>query len=87
MAPSAMDISRDEKHNPHQSFGAGGPHYCLGHILGREVLKAQMREIYHRMPNLEVGEPDLLLPVTAMLPPLVLKPPPATRTDPLASVL
>jgi cytochrome P450 len=56
-----MDISRDEKHNPHQSFGAGGPHYCLGHILGREVLKAQMREIYHRMPNLEVGEPDLLL--------------------------
>lgn len=56
-----MDISRDEKHNPHQAFGAGGPHYCLGHILGREVLKAQMREIYHRMPNLEVGEPDLLL--------------------------
>lgn len=56
-----MDISRDDKHNPHQSFGAGGPHYCLGHILGREVLKAQMREIYHRMPNLEVGEPDLLL--------------------------
>ena len=56
-----MDISRDEKHNPHQSFGAGGPHYCLGHILGREVLKAQMREIYHRMKDLEVGEPDLLL--------------------------
>lgn len=59
--PQKMDISRDDKHNPHQSFGAGGPHYCLGHILGREVLKAQMREIYHRMPNLEVGEPDLLL--------------------------
>ena len=59
--PQKMDISRDDKHNPHQSFGAGGPHYCLGHILGREVLKAQMREIYHRMPNLVVGEPDLLL--------------------------
>ncbi|MGV1003755.1 MAG: cytochrome P450 [Candidatus Nanopelagicales bacterium] len=59
--PQKMDISRDDKHNPHQSFGAGGPHYCLGHILGREVLKAQMREIYHRMPNLKVGEPDLLL--------------------------
>lgn len=59
--PQTMDISRSDKHNPHQSFGAGGPHYCLGHILGREVLKAQMREIYHRMPNLEVGEPDLLL--------------------------
>lgn len=59
--PQKMDISRDDKHNPHQAFGAGGPHYCLGHILGREVLKAQMREIYHRMPNLKVGEPDLLL--------------------------
>lgn len=35
--------------------------YCLGHILGREVIKAEMREIYHRMRNLEVGEPDLLL--------------------------
>lgn len=59
--PQKMDISRDDKHNPHQAFGAGGPHYCLGHILGREVLKAQMREIYHRMPNLQIGEPDLLL--------------------------
>jgi cytochrome P450 len=56
-----MDISRDEKHNPHQAFGAGGPHYCIGHILGREVIKAEMREIYTRMKNLEVGEPDLLL--------------------------
>jgi cytochrome P450 len=59
--PDAFDISRDAKHNPHQSFGGGGPHYCLGHMLGREVLIAQMREIYHRMPNLEVGEPDWLL--------------------------
>ncbi|SPM34805.1 Cytochrome P450 [Mycobacterium rhizamassiliense] len=59
--PQDMDISRDDKHNPHQSFGAGGPHYCIGHILGREVIKAEMREIYHRMKGLEVGEPDLLL--------------------------
>lgn len=59
--PDVFDISRDAKHNPHQSFGGGGPHYCLGHMLGREVLTAQMREIYHRMKNLEVGEPDWLL--------------------------
>ncbi|MBJ7337555.1 cytochrome P450 [Mycolicibacterium sp.] len=59
--PDVFDISRDAKHNPHQSFGGGGPHYCLGHMLGREVLMAQMREIYHRMPNLEIGEPDWLL--------------------------
>jgi cytochrome P450 len=42
-------------------LGARGPHYCLGHVLGREVIKAEMREIYHRMENLEVGESDLLL--------------------------
>ena len=59
--PDVFDVSRPTKHNPHQSFGGGGPHYCLGHVLGREVLKAQMREIYGRMRNLEVGEREVLL--------------------------
>ncbi|OSC31748.1 linalool 8-monooxygenase [Mycobacterium vulneris] len=59
--PNTFDISRSAKHNPHQAFGGGGPHYCLGHVLGREVLKAQMRQIYTRMTNLEVGEPEPLL--------------------------
>jgi cytochrome P450 len=59
--PDVFDISRTAKHNPHQAFGGGGPHYCLGHMLGRAVLKAQMREIYGRMKNLEVGEREMLL--------------------------
>lgn len=59
--PDTFDISRPAKHNPHLSFGGGGPHYCIGHVLARETLKAQMREIYARMKNLEVGEPELLL--------------------------
>jgi cytochrome P450 len=59
--PNVFDISRPVKHNPHQAFGGGGPHYCLGHVLGRAVLKAQMRQIYTRMKNLQAAEPELLL--------------------------
>ncbi|MDH6245073.1 cytochrome P450 [Mycobacterium sp. OTB74] len=59
--PDTFDISRPAKHNPHQAFGGGGPHYCLGHVLGRAVLKSQMRHIYTRMDRLEAGEPELLL--------------------------
>jgi len=59
--PDTFDISRSVKHNPHQAFGGGGPHYCLGHVLGRAVLKSQMRQIYTRMKNLEAAEPELLL--------------------------
>jgi cytochrome P450 len=59
--PHTFDISRTQKHNPHQSFGGGGPHYCIGHALGKAVLKAQMRQVYTRMRNLQSGEPELLL--------------------------
>jgi cytochrome P450 len=59
--PDVFDIKRSTKLNPHQAFGGGGPHYCLGHMLGRAVLKAQMREIYSRMKDLKVGERDVLL--------------------------
>ena len=59
--PNVFDVSRSVKHNPHQAFGGGGPHYCLGHVLGRAVLKAQMQQIYTRMKDLQAGEPELLL--------------------------
>ena len=59
--PNVFDVSRAVKHNPHQAFGGGGPHYCLGHVLGRAVLKSQMRQIYTRMQNLQAGEPEQLL--------------------------
>ena len=59
--PNVFDISRPVKNNTHQAFGGGGPHYCLGHVLGRAVLKAQMQQIYTRMKDLQAGEPELLI--------------------------
>ena len=59
--PEDFEIKRSTKLKPHQAFGGGGPHYCLGQMLGRAVLKAQMREIYSRMKGLNVGERDVLL--------------------------
>ncbi|PPJ25551.1 cytochrome P450 [Nocardia nova] len=59
--PDTFDIRRSVKHNPHQAFGGGGPHYCLGHVLAKVVLKSQIHEIYTRMKDIRVGEPELLL--------------------------
>jgi cytochrome P450 len=59
--PDTFDIRRPAKHNPHQAFGGGGPHYCLGHVLAKQVLAAQMWEIFTRMPDLRVGEREMLL--------------------------
>ena len=46
--------------NPHLSFGGGGIHFCLGNVLARTQLRALMRELLLRAPNLEVGEPSYL---------------------------
>jgi cytochrome P450 len=56
--PYAFDILRDP--NPHMSFGGGGIHFCLGNVLARTQLRALMRELLLRAPNLEVGEPRYL---------------------------
>lgn len=57
--PDTFDILRHP--NRHLAFGAGGPHFCMGAALGRQVLKAALRELSHRMPDLQVGQPDMLL--------------------------
>jgi len=49
-----FDVTRPSKQNPHQAFGGGGPHHCLGNMLGRQVLRAEMWEIYTRMKDLDV---------------------------------
>jgi cytochrome P450 len=49
-----FDVSRPWKQNPHQAFGGGGPHYCLGNMLGRQVLRSEIWEIYTRMKDLDV---------------------------------
>lgn len=59
--PDTLDIKRSWKQNPHQAFGGGGPHYCLGNMLAKQMIKAELWEIFTRMKNLEVGERDLML--------------------------
>ena len=39
--PYEFDITRDP--NPHQGFGGGGPHFCMGNFVAR----MQLREIFH----------------------------------------
>jgi cytochrome P450 len=59
--PDTLQLSRTQKENPHQAFGGGGPHHCLGHVLARRILRTQMWEIHTRMKDLTVGEPERLL--------------------------
>ncbi|HEX4247644.1 MAG TPA: cytochrome P450 [Pseudonocardia sp.] len=59
--PDTFDVRRTAKENPHQAFGGGGAHYCLGSHLGKQMLKAEMWEIYTRMKDLQVGDRDIML--------------------------
>ncbi len=58
LEPDRFDILRSP--NRHLSFG-NGPHYCLGAALGRQMIKSILRQFTNRMPDLEVGEPTMLL--------------------------
>jgi cytochrome P450 len=53
-----FDITRTP--NRHLSFG-NGPHFCMGSALGRQMVKSILREFAAQMPDLEVGEPSMLL--------------------------
>ncbi len=54
--PYTFDITREP--NDHLTFGGGGEHYCLGAGLARSEIKAMVRELVTRLPDLEVvGEP------------------------------
>jgi cytochrome P450 len=52
--PARFDLARDP--NPHVAFGAG-VHFCLGAALARTQLRAITRQLLHRLPDLDVGEP------------------------------
>lgn len=55
--PHRLDLSRAV--NPHVAFGGGGPHYCLGAHLARVEIRALMREILTRLPDIAAaGEPS-----------------------------
>jgi cytochrome P450 len=56
--PRKFDLSRDR--NPHVGFGGGGIHYCLGNGVAKAQLRALFGEILTKLPNIEVGEPEIL---------------------------
>ena len=57
--PDRLDLRRSP--NPHQGFGAHGPHFCLGAHLARREVAVLFRELFAGMPDLRVvGEPDRL---------------------------
>jgi cholest-4-en-3-one 26-monooxygenase len=57
--PHRFDVGRTP--NDHVTFGGGGVHYCLGASLARAEIRATMRQIVERLPDLELaGPPDRL---------------------------
>ena len=58
--PYRFDIRRDP--NPHQSFGGGGAHHCLGAMLARAEVRAALDEILLNANHIEIGAPTMRLP-------------------------
>ena len=57
--PYRFDLTRDP--NEHVGFGGPGPHFCLGANLARREIRVMFREIFRRLPDLQItGEPEPL---------------------------
>ncbi len=54
-APHTFDVGRTP--NEHVTFGGGGEHFCLGASLARAEIKATMRQIVERLPDLTLAGP------------------------------
>jgi cytochrome P450 len=57
--PERLDLARPNARQ-HVTFGGGGPHYCLGSALGRQLLKCALREVYTQLPGFAIGEPQFV---------------------------
>lgn len=57
--PHVFDLSRSR--NPHIGFGGGGPHFCMGNFVAKMQLSHLFRELFTRVPDLQVGEPEPLV--------------------------
>lgn len=65
--PERFDVLRNP--NPHVGFGGPGPHFCLGAHLARRELGVAFRQLFTRLPDIEVvGD---AVPLDAMGIPLV----------------
>ncbi len=57
--PYRFDVARSP--NEHVGFGGPGAHYCLGANLARREIKVVFRELFARLPDLEItSEPEWL---------------------------
>ncbi len=57
--PFRFDVTRTP--NEHVGFGGPGPHHCLGAHLARREITIMFREIFSRLPDLQVvSEPERL---------------------------
>jgi cytochrome P450 len=57
--PFRFDVLR--RPNEHVGFGGPGPHHCLGANLARREMRVMFREIFRRLPDLEItGPPEFL---------------------------
>jgi cholest-4-en-3-one 26-monooxygenase len=57
--PHTFDVSRTP--NDHVTFGGGGVHYCLGASLARAEIRATMRQLVDRLPDLALAGPPARL--------------------------
>lgn len=57
--PERFDVRRTP--NAHVGFGGPGPHFCLGAHLARRELAVVFREMFRRLPDLEVSGPAVPL--------------------------
>lgn len=57
--PWTFDITRKPK--GHVAFGGGGPHFCIGSFLAQSMLRHMFDQILHRVPDLALAEPELLV--------------------------
>jgi len=63
-APEVFDVRRDP--NPHLGFGGPGPHFCLGANLARRELAVVFRQLFERLPDIEVAGDAVPLEVAGL---------------------
>jgi cytochrome P450 len=57
--PYEFELAREP--NEHVGFGGPGPHHCLGANLARREMRVMFRELFRRLPDLEItGPPEML---------------------------
>jgi cytochrome P450 len=57
--PFTFDVRRPA--GDQVGFGAGGPHFCLGANLARREMYAMFKELFTRLPDIEITGPPAML--------------------------